>query len=83
MKKLALALFAAGVSLAVASPAAARTRCGRGWHSGWHNHCVRNWNAHRSHVVLRVGTYYHGHGWWDGHRYWQHRERWHGHWRYR
>jgi hypothetical protein len=32
---------------------------------------------------LVIGTYYHGRGYWDGHRYWQHRDRWHGGWRYR
>jgi hypothetical protein len=31
----------------------------------------------------RIGVFYTGRGWWDGHRYWAHRERWHGHWRYR
>ncbi|HWA04051.1 MAG TPA: hypothetical protein VG819_11060 [Rhizomicrobium sp.] len=34
-------------------------------------------------VVPRIGVFYAGRGWWDGHRYWRHRERWHGHWRYR
>lgn len=83
MKKLALAVLAAGVALATTSPAAAREHCGRGWHRGAYGHCVRNWNPPRSHVVLRVGTFYPGHGYWDGHRYWQHREHRHGHWRYR
>jgi hypothetical protein len=30
-----------------------------------------------------IGTYYPHQGYWDGHRYWQHRDRWHGGWRYR
>jgi hypothetical protein len=30
-----------------------------------------------------VGNFYPGRGWWDGHSWYQHRDRWHGGWRYR
>ena len=30
-----------------------------------------------------VGNFYQGRGWWDGHAWYQHRDRWHGGWRYR
>jgi hypothetical protein len=30
-----------------------------------------------------VGNFYPGRGWWDGHTWYQHRDHWHGGWRYR
>jgi hypothetical protein len=52
-----------------------------------HRHwCWRHPGAcHRGAYIAgpRIGVFYGGRGWWDGHRYWAHRDRWHGHWRYR
>ncbi len=84
MKKIALIATAILATAAVAGAADASQGCGRNAHRTVHGHCVAN----AAHVIvtphgLAVGTFYPGHGYWDGHSYYQHRERWHGGWRYR
>jgi hypothetical protein len=84
MKTLILSALVAGAAFAATSPADAAQGCGPGGHRGYYGHCRPNGPP----VVVGpgpmvVGTYYPRQGWWDGHRYWQHRERWHGGWRYR
>jgi hypothetical protein len=91
------AAFAGGIALAAltaAAPADAGVAVGvrlggPGYH---HNYCYRHPHHCGRPVVVggpavvvgpSIGAFYHGRGWWDGHRYWAHRERWHGHWRYR
>jgi hypothetical protein len=81
MKKLLLATAAIGSLLVAVAPAEARQGCGPDGHRGPYGHCRVNRGG--PNVVLRVGTFYPGQGYWDGHRYWQHRERWHNGWRYR
>lgn len=81
MKKLLLATAAIGSLLVAVAPASAAEGCGPGGHRGAYGHCRPNHGG--PNVVLRVGTFYPGHGYWDGHRYWQHRDRWHNGWRYR
>ena len=74
-----------------AAPADAGVVVGVGLGGGGHHHarhwCYRHPGAcSRPGIVVggpRIGVFYGGRGWWDGHRYWGHRERWHGHWRYR
>jgi hypothetical protein len=87
MRKMILALAAAGTMLAVATPAMARDGCGRGFHQGYRGHCVPNrgpgYVDRGPAVRLVIGNYYGGRGYWDGRRYWHHRERWNGGWRYR
>ena len=71
---MAFALAATVATGFVASaPADARGGCGLGFHRGPYGGCRPN---------LR-DRFYHGYGYWDGTRYWQHRDRWHGGWRYR
>jgi hypothetical protein len=83
--KLAMgAAMLGGLALTAAAPAdagvAVGINIGGGHHGCWHHrHCGGP-------VVVvgpRVGVFYAGRGYWDGHRYWGHRDRWHGHWRYR
>jgi hypothetical protein len=67
------------------SVANAAQGCGPGFHRGPHDRCLPNADA--THVAvtphgLVVGTYYNGHGYWDGHRDWQHRHRVNNAWRY-
>lgn len=84
MKKFFAVALAASVAVVAISPADARDGCGRGYFRGPHGHCRPEGGA----VVvapglgLVIGNRY-DRGYWDGHRYWQHRERWHGGWRYR
>jgi hypothetical protein len=85
MKNLArLALGAAmlsGLALTAAAPANAGVAVviGGGGHGCRHHRC----GGPAVVVGPRLGVFYAGRGYWDGHRYWGHRERWHGHWRYR
>ena len=87
MRKIILALVAAGTALGVAPPALAREGCGPGFHRGPYGHCQPNrrpgYVVRGPAVRLVIGNYYHGRGYWDGRRYYQHRERWHNGWRYR
>ena len=78
MRTLVLAALAAGAALAATAPADAAQGCGRGGHRGSYGHCRPN--GPPAYVADR---YYGGRGYWDGHRFWQHRDRWHGGWRYR
>lgn len=90
MRKILLAVAAAGTMLAFAPAADARDGCGRGMHR-WHNRCVPNdrgpgWNNGYNNgpqVRLVIGNYYNGRGYWDGRRYWQKRYRYNNGWRYR
>ncbi len=84
MKKfLAIALVASTAFVAV-SAADASGGCGRGMHRGPHGGCRPNGGPGIAIAPgLVIGNFYHGRGYWDGHRYYQHRERWHGGWRYR
>jgi hypothetical protein len=86
MKKIMLVLLAASAAVAGTSAAEARQGCGPGFHRGPYGGCRPNGGPGPVAVVpggLIVGTYYPRQGYWDGHRYWQHRDRWHGGWRYR
>jgi len=82
MKKLVIALLAAGATLTATAPAVAAQHCGRGFHRGPRGRCIRN-AVRRPAPRLIVGHYYQGRGYWDGHRYYQHRYRYHNGWRYR
>lgn len=85
-KSLLIALAAAATTLVAAPQAQAREGCGPGYHRTPHGRCVlnRNWRHNRhSHTTLVIGTYYPGHGYWDGRRYYRHRYRYHNGWRYR
>ena len=84
MKTLIFGAVAASMALTAISPAMAAQGCGPGGHRNAYGRCRPNGPP----VVvgpgaLAIGTYYPHRGWWDGRRYWQHRERWHGGWRYR
>ena len=86
--KTLLTLALAATALAGATAAEARDGCGPGAHRGPYGHCRPNGYGYAPGVVvggpgLVVDTFYPGRGYWDGHRYWQHRDRWHGGWRYR
>ena len=90
MQKLLLAALAAGTVMVAAAPAEAREGCGPGMHRGEYGRCFPNGGPRGPVAVgipggpaLIIGNRYEGRGYWDGHRYWQHRERWHGGWRYR
>jgi hypothetical protein len=85
MNKIIMAALAATVAVGGISAAQAADGCGPGGHRGYHGNCRPNRGGDAVVVApgLVVGTYYHGHGYWDGHRYYQHRERWHNGWRYR
>lgn len=79
-------VLAAGVTVAAVSPALAADGCGPGGHRGPYGHCRPNRGP--GPVIVApggpaIGVFYNGRGYWDGNRYWQHRERWHGGWRYR
>ena len=87
---LLLALAATATTLAAAPQVAqARDGCGRGYHENRYGRCVLNrdyrYNRgyHRNRVVLTIGQYYPGQGYWDGQRYWRERYRYHNGWRYR
>ena len=83
MNRICALVLAAGLAVAVVSPAAARDGCGPGGHRGPYGHCRPN----RGPVVvapgLVIGGFYSGRGYWDGHRYWHRRYRDHDGWRYR
>lgn len=85
MKKLVLALLAAGVSLAAVTPAVASQGCGRGGHRDFRGFCRPNFR--RGPVLIApgliIGNFYPGRGYWDGRGYYQHRFRDHDGWRYR
>lgn len=89
MKKIIVAALAASAAAAVtAIPAQAADGCGRGAYRGPHGRCRAE--GGRGGVVvgapavrLVIGNYYPDRGYWDGRRYYQHRDRWHGGWRYR
>jgi hypothetical protein len=93
MRLLTMLALSAGAALAVASAAQAEGGCGPGFHRGPGGACHPN--GPRGPVVVGpgpvvvapgrwvVGTYYPGHGYWDGHRWWTHRYSYHGGWRYR
>ncbi len=86
MKKLVLAALGVGIALSAVSAADAADGCGRGGHRGPYGHCRPNRGPGPVVVApdgLVIGNFYGGRGYWDGHRYWQHRDRWHGGWRYR
>jgi len=88
MRKIALALFATGATLVMASPALARDGCGRDFHRGAYGRCVPNRGGpvyvdRGPAVRLVIGNYYPNRGYWDGRRYYQRREHWRGGWRYR
>ena len=89
MKKLMIAALGVGVAVMAVSSADAANGCGRGGHRGPYGHCRPNRGPGPGPVVvgpgggLVIGNFYGGRGYWDGHRYWQHRDRWHGGWRYR
>ena len=76
MRKTLIALVATAATLALAPAAEARQGCGRDGHRGPYGQGYRG-------PTLVVGNFYAGHGYWDGRRYWQHRDRFHGGWRYR
>ena len=85
MKKILLAAILAGAALTAVSPAAARDGCGPAFHRGPGGACRPNRGGP---IVVAprgpaIGIFYAGRGYWDGNRYWQHRDRWHGGWRYR
>ncbi|MBV9747782.1 MAG: hypothetical protein JO157_03100 [Acetobacteraceae bacterium] len=79
---LALAL-AAGATLAPTAPANAAQGCGPGGHRGPYGHCRPNGYGRPMGQTWVVGNFYPGRGYWDGRRWYQHRDRWHGGWRYR
>ena len=92
MKRILALALAAGAAVVAMSPADAAGGCGRGFHPGPYGHrCFPNggpgYGRGPGPVVvapgLVVGNFYGGRGYWDGHRYYQHREQWHGGWRYR
>ncbi len=83
MKKFVLAAVCAGAALVAVSSASAEGGCGRGFHRGPYGGCRPNGGAVFVAPGLAIGTFYPGHGYWDGRRYWGHRDRWHGGWRYR
>jgi hypothetical protein len=83
MKRILLTALATGAVLAAVTPADARQGCGPGGHRGPYGHCRPNMGPGGPGGALVIGTYYPNQGYWDGHRYWQHRDRWHGGWRYR
>jgi len=84
MKKSLLLALAAAATTLVAAPQAAQARdgCGRGYHENRWGRCVLNREYRRDRVVLTVGQYYPGQGYWDGHRYWRHRYMERNRWRY-
>lgn len=88
MRKLLLAAALAGAATLAASPASAAQGCGPGAHRGHHGRCIGGRavvasRVIRGPVVLRVGGFYPGRGYWDGRRYYKARYRSHGSWRYR
>ena len=85
MTKLVTVALAAGMMLAITSPAAARDGCGPGEHRGPHGHCRPDRGPGPVIVApgLIIGGFYPHRGYWDGRRYWQRRYRDHNGWRYR
>jgi len=87
LKKTLIVAVAAVATLAGVSAANAADGCGRGFHRGPYGHCRPNHGPGPGGVVvapgLAVGVFYPGRGYWDGHSYYQHRDHWHGGWRYR
>ena len=82
-KKIMIGAAAVGLALASVSAADAAGGCGRGFHRGPHGRCRPN-EVVAGPAALVIGTFYPGHGYWDGHRYWRHRfDDHHGGWRYR
>jgi hypothetical protein len=89
MKKILLAALASAAALTAVGTADARDGCGEGFHRGPYGHCRPNRGPGpvlvRPGVIapgLAIGTFYPGHGYWDGRRYWGHRDAWHRGWRY-
>jgi hypothetical protein len=85
LKKTLIVAVAAAATLAGASAANAAEGCGPDAHRGPYGHCRPNHGPGGVVVApgLTIGLFYPGHGYWDGHRYYQHRDHWHGGWRYR
>jgi hypothetical protein len=81
MKKIALLALGVLASATIAGAANAADGCGPGFHRNAWGHCRPNGVVVAPGLV--VGTFYPGHGYWDGHRYWGHRYGYHGGWRYR
>jgi hypothetical protein len=84
MKKIMLVALGATAALTMVASADASGGCGPAFHRGPYGGCRPNGRPVA--VVpggVAVGVFYPGRGYWDGHRYWQHRDRWHGGWRYR
>ena len=85
LKKALLTAVMAGATLAGVTAANAAQGCGPGFHRGAYGHCRPNRGL--GPVVgpeaWIIGNFYPGRGYWDGHRWYQHRDRWHGGWRYR
>lgn len=84
MNRFVAATLAAGLAIAGVSSADARDGCGPGGYRGPYGHCrpLRG-PAFGGPGGLVAGQYYQGRGYWDGRRYYQHRDRFHGDWRYR
>jgi hypothetical protein len=80
MKKMMLAVLAAGAALTVASTAQAAGGCGPGFHRGPYGGCRPNFGPGPGPAI---GVFYPGQGYWYGGRYWGHRYAWRGGWRYR
>lgn len=78
---LLLGIAAAAAAVVAVPTTEARQGCGNGYHRVGNGRCVRNGPPVA--VSLRIGTFYPGHGYWDGRRYWQHRYRHRNGWRYR
>lgn len=83
MRKPLILAIAASAALAAFSPAEAAQGCGPGGHRDYYGHCRPNGPYAYGPGPVVIGTYYPHRGWWDGHRYWEHRDYWHGGWRYR
>lgn len=83
MRKILLAMLAAGAALTAVAPAGARQGCGPGAHRGPGGYCRPNHGPRVVAPAVRIGIFYPGRGYWDGQRYWRHRYARHGGWRYR
>ena len=80
MKAIAALGLVSAFAMASATPADARQGCGPGFHRAPNGMCRPNRGNQQ---VWVVGRYYPGHGYWYNSRWYQHRQRWHGDWRYR
>ncbi len=85
MNRFIAATLTAGMMIAGVSAVDARDGCGPGGYRGPHGHCrpLRGGPGFGGAGVLVVGQHYPGRGYWDGRRYYQHRDRFHGDYRYR